>query len=82
MTDQIVVHITSGARRRSTSGAPMSNGNSARSHQGPVIGVPIRPGGPHAATAVSPAAAIPSPASAIMLRSPPAKRRTACMPRT
>ena len=49
-------------------------------HQDPVIAVPIRPGGPHTATAVSPAAAIPVPASAMRPASPPANRRTAHMP--
>ena len=73
-------HISSGARRRSTSGAPSSRGSSASSHEGPAIGVlPIRPGGLNTAMAISPAAAIPSPASAMMPGSPPAKRRSACM---
>ena len=81
MPAQIASHISSGARRRSTSGAPTSRGSSASSHEGPAIAsLPIRRGAPHAATAISPAPAIPIPASAMIPGSPPAKRRTACMP--
>jgi hypothetical protein len=89
MAAQIAVHISSGARRRSSSGTPMNRGSSARSHKGPgIIAVPIKPGGdPHAAMAISPAATIPIPVSAIWMSatragSPPANRRTACMSST
>ena len=47
MAAQIASHISSGARRRSTSGAPSSRGSSASSHEGPAIGVlPTRRGRP------------------------------------
>ena len=83
MPAQIASHISSGARRRSTSGAPSSRGSSASSHEGPAIAsLPIRRGEPHAAMAISPAAAIPSPASTMTPGSPPADRPTACMPST
>ena len=82
MPTQIAARISSGSRRRATSDAPMSRGSSARSHEGPAIGLPTRPGGPHTATAVSPAATIPIPASTIMPGSSFAQRRTACTHRT
>ena len=81
MAAHIASHISSGARRRSTSGTPMSKGNSVRSQAGPTIAVlPIRRGEPQAARAINTAAAIPSAASMMTPGSPPANRRTACMP--
>jgi hypothetical protein len=74
MADHSRIHISSGARRRSTSGAPISSGQMARIHGGPATGVPITTADCQAAIAPSPVATTATP------RSKAAARRVRVMP--